>query len=77
MLTFKDKNHKSNLMTNTVSFEIHAINMNDEQCRQTLLEALAGDKEILFQQLDGVKLPGETLLNGTGMHSIMRMKAQN
>ena len=62
MLTFKDKSHKSNLMTNTVSFEIHAINMNDEQCRQTLLEALAGDKEILFQQLDGVKLPGETLL---------------
>ena len=49
-------------MTNTVSFEIHAINMNNEQCRQTLLEALAGDKEILFQQLDGVKLPGETLL---------------
>ena len=49
-------------MTNTVSFEIHAINMNDEQCRQTLLEALSGNKEILFQQLDGVKLPGETLL---------------
>ena len=49
-------------MTSTVSFEIHAINMNDEQCRQTLLEALAGDKEIIFEQSDGVKLPSETLL---------------
>ena len=49
-------------MINTVSFEIHAINMNDDHCRQKALEALAGDKEILFQQLDGVKLPGETLL---------------
>ena len=49
-------------MASTISFQIHAINLNDEQCKQKILEALAGDKEIVFEQSDGIKLPSEALL---------------
>ena len=49
-------------MASTISFQIHAINLNDEQCKQKILEALARDKEIVFEQSDGIKLPSEALL---------------